>query len=115
MRPALLTVSGLWLTACAPSTEPEVDMDMDMDMDTDDETMDAGTGGAAGRDGPVLTPAPDPVRTQADGATGSGNPVTFRYRPGWPGVNTVKVYGDFGQAKDWALPFLSLTPDGTGT
>ena len=36
-------------------------------------------------------------------------------RPQWSGVTSVDVYGGFGLATDWAMPFLTLTNDGSGT
>jgi hypothetical protein len=55
----------------------------------------------------ALNPCPAP-------AGGSGH-VGFCFRPGWAGVTGVDVYGGFGQASDWKMPFLTLADDGTGT
>lgn len=41
--------------------------------------------------------------------------ASFCFRPGWPGVTAVDVYGGFGKADDWTAPFLALADDGQGT
>ncbi|HEX4418118.1 MAG TPA: carboxypeptidase-like regulatory domain-containing protein [Kofleriaceae bacterium] len=33
----------------------------------------------------------------------------FDYTPSWGGVQTVEVFGAFGQATDWTMPFMTLT------
>ncbi len=50
------------------------------------------------------------------GATGTtlGSPVTFSYKPGWPGATSVVVVGAFGTANDWKLPLVTLTAEGAG-
>jgi hypothetical protein len=70
----------------------------------DDTTSGSGTGAGGGSSG-------------GSGSAGGGqvHSVTFRYTPAWTGVNTVSVIGGFGRSDDWAVPFLSLTGDGTGT
>lgn len=47
----------------------------------------------------------------------SGPSVELSYTPGWPGVTSVVVIGDFGAAGAWdpKQPFLTLADDGTGT
>jgi len=40
--------------------------------------------------------------------------VTFKYAPGWSGVQSVAVVGGFGQSTDWSTPIASLTDDGSG-
>ncbi|HTR49429.1 MAG TPA: hypothetical protein VMJ10_01905 [Kofleriaceae bacterium] len=57
------------------------------------------------------TYAPDPCPAPS-GADGHAD---FCFRPQWPGVTSVEVYGGFGQATDWTQPFVTLTDDGSGT
>jgi len=86
---------------------------------------------SAGADAPVdaAADAPASVLALSCAATGSAtfapNPcpapsgasghADFCFRPQWPGVTGVDVYGGFGQATDWTQPFVSLTDDGSGT
>jgi hypothetical protein len=56
-------------------------------------------------------PQPNPCPTPS---LGSGQ-AEFCFRSQWAGVTSVDVYGGFGQAMDWKMPFLTLTNDGTGT
>jgi hypothetical protein len=53
---------------------------------------------------PNPCPAPSAKSGKAD----------FCYRPQWAGVTSVDVYGGFGQATDWKMPFVTLTNDGSG-
>src|SRR5438067_4052514 len=56
--------------------------------------------------------APNPCPTQI----GVHGHAYFCFRPQWPGVTSVDVYGGFhGDATDWTQPFVSLVDDGTGT
>jgi hypothetical protein len=74
-----------------------------------------GAGGAGGEGGTMTS------STTTSTSTSTGTPmiypVTFRYRPQWPGVTKVDVVGGFGQPGDWssATPLVSLADDGTGT
>ena len=58
---------------------------------------------------------PDAPVTPPDAAAST---VTFRYTPGWDGVQSVEVIGGFGQSTDWTAPLVTLAPSGatfTGT
>ncbi|HEY1557434.1 MAG TPA: hypothetical protein VGF94_21510 [Kofleriaceae bacterium] len=59
--------------------------------------------------GDAIAPNPCPAPSGADGH------ADFCFRPQWPGVTSVDVYGGFGQATDWTQPYVSLTNDGSGT
>jgi hypothetical protein len=45
----------------------------------------------------------------------STSTVRLEYRPSWSGVKRVAVFGAFGQATDWMMPFATLTDDGSGS
>ncbi|MFO0588615.1 MAG: glycogen-binding domain-containing protein [Polyangiaceae bacterium] len=64
------------------------------------------TGGSGGGSGTTTTTS-----------TLSGPGVELSYSPGWPGVTSVSVIGDFGANGAWdpKQPFLTLTDDGSGT
>jgi hypothetical protein len=82
----------------------------------DQASMDQGPGPAdAGADdaGPADASA-SPVDSSTDDA-GDPNLVTFRFKPGWPGVQSVGVIGGFGMTTDWTTPVVSLMDDGSGT
>jgi hypothetical protein len=68
--------------------------------------------------------APDAAGSNMPDAAGSSTPtpdappaavaVPFSYTPGWSGVTSVAVIGEFGQATDWNTPLVTLTNyDGT--
>lgn len=59
----------------------------------------------------TATFAPNPCPAPS-GASGHAD---FCFRPQWPGVTSVAVFGGFGQAGDWKDPLVTLTDDGTGT
>jgi hypothetical protein len=41
--------------------------------------------------------------------------VTFSYTPGWAGVVSIDVVGQFGLSTDWTAPLVTLHDDGSGT
>jgi hypothetical protein len=62
--------------------------------------------------------APDASTPDVGGLPDAGvttSSVLLKYRPSWGGVMGVAVFGAFGQATDWTMPFASLADDGTGT
>ena len=59
--------------------------------------------------GSTFAPNPCPA------PSGTSGEADFCFRPQWPGVTSVDVYGGFGQATDWTQPFVSLANDGSGT
>jgi hypothetical protein len=54
-------------------------------------------------------PAPCPA------PAGGAGQATLCYRPQWPGVTSVDVYVDRGNAGDWTTPFATLADHGDGT
>ena len=70
-----------------------------------------GSGGGGGEGG-----AGSGTSNASAGAGGSVEMfgVTFRYRPQWSGVTSVRVVGGFGKSDDWAASFVTLTSDGNG-
>jgi len=106
-------VSALVLFGCGGASHVAADASGGSDAATDASSVDAAvsplalacaatTGGFA----PNPCPAPSGAHGHAD----------LCFRPQWPGVTAVEVYGGFhGDNTDWTAPFLALTDDGSGT
>jgi len=60
---------------------------------------------------------PDAATDSSPDATPDAAPqaVTFSYTPGWSGVVSVDVIGQFGQSTDWTAPLVTLHDEGSGT
>jgi hypothetical protein len=61
--------------------------------------------------------APDASPDSAPDAPPDAAPqaVTFSYTPGWSGVVSIDVVGQFGLSTDWTAPLVTLHDDGSGT
>ena len=57
----------------------------------------------------TFAPNPCPPPTSAHGK------ADFCFRPQWPGVTAVDLYGQFSPGDDWTTPRATLTDDGSGT
>jgi hypothetical protein len=123
----LIPIFFLLLAGCSKHMAPPVDADVGAPL------LDAGADGSVEMvDAQMLRDAGPPDSSTALALTcseitsppnpgpcpalsGAAGKASFCFRAGWVGATSVDVYGGFGQATDWKMPFLSLMNDGTGT